>query len=98
MLVPHELTRRALGAGAGAVAGAALLPAAATARRPPAEGTVVLFPGDSITDGARNRAASAPNQPRAPRRRFPPPVASAALAPHPGRPHQVSHPGLLRND
>src|SRR5438034_944756 len=63
MMVSHELTRRDFVTAAGALAGAALLPASATAQRPPVEGTVILFQGDSITDGGRNRAASEPNQP-----------------------------------
>ena len=62
-MVSHELTRRDFVTAAGALAGAALLPASATAQRPPVEGTVILFQGDSITDGGRNRAASEPNQP-----------------------------------
>src|SRR5439155_17102109 len=83
MLVSHELTRRDFVTGAGALAAAVLLPAAATARRPPAEGTVVLFQGDSITDGGRNRAASEPNQPGGLGSSYPLLVASAALAAHP---------------
>src|SRR5439155_15483596 len=51
MLVSHELTRRDFVTAAGALAGPAPLPAAATAQRPPVEGTVILFQGDAITDG-----------------------------------------------
>src|SRR5438477_5159790 len=86
MLVSHELTRRDFVTAAGALAGAALLPAAAAAaRRSPAEGTVVLFQGDSITDGGRNRAAPEPNQPGALGTSYPLLVAAAALAAHPDR-------------
>src|SRR5256884_8332106 len=93
MLVSHELTRRDFVTGAGALAAAVLLPAAATARRPPAEGTVVLFQGDSITDGGRNRAASEPNQPGGLGSSYPLLVASAALAAPPHRALQVFNRG-----
>src|SRR5437879_13416335 len=93
MLVSHELTRRDFVTGAGALAAAVLPPAAATARRPPAEGTVVLFQGDSITDGGRNRAASEPNQPGGLGSSYPLLVASAALPPHPHRPLKSHHLG-----
>src|SRR5438046_5789683 len=85
MLVSHELTRRDFVTGAGALAAAVLMPAAATAPRPPAEGTFVLFQGASIPDGGRNRTASEPNQPRALGSTYPLLVASAALAAHPDR-------------
>ena len=93
----HELTRRDFVTAAGALAGAALLPAAATARRPPAEGTVVLFQGDSITDGGRNRAASEPNQPGALGSSYPLLVASAALAAHPDRALKFYNRGVSGN-
>src|SRR5438093_7139081 len=97
MLVPHERTRRDLGAGAGARPAAVPLPAAATARRPPAEGTVVLFQGDSITDGGRNRAASEPNQPAGLGSSYPLLVASAALAAHPDRALKFYNRGVSGN-
>src|SRR5436309_2523366 len=97
MLVSHELTRRDFVTGAGALAAAVLLPAAATARRPPAEGTVVLFQGDSITDGGRNRAASEPNQPGGLGSSYPLLVASAALAAHPDRALKFYNRGVSGN-
>ena len=93
----HELTRRDFVTGAGALAAAVLLPAAATARRPPAEGTVVLFQGDSITDGGRNRAASEPNQPGGLGSSYPLLVASAALAAHPDRALKFYNRGVSGN-
>src|SRR2546428_8443330 len=59
-----QLGRREFVTAASAIAGAALLPAVATAnRRParPADGTVVLFQGDSITDAGRDRNSAAAN-------------------------------------
>src|SRR6266516_3992446 len=58
--VSYELSRRDFVATAGALAGAALLPAATGDRTssPPADGTVVLFQGDSITDGGRDRGVT----------------------------------------
>src|SRR5437016_1616161 len=97
MLVSHELTRRDFVTAAGALAGAAFLPAAATVRRPPAEGTVVLFQGDSITDGGRNRAASEPNQPGALGTSYPLLVAAAALAAHPDRALRFYNRGVSGN-
>ena len=94
----HELTRRDFVTVAGALAGAALLPAAAAAaRRSPAEGTVVLFQGDSITDGGRNRAASEPNQPGALGTSYPLLVAAAALAAHPDRALRFYNRGVSGN-
>src|SRR2546426_2350887 len=52
-----QLGRREFVTAASAIAGAALLPAVATAnRRParPADGTVVLFQGDSITEDRKS--------------------------------------------
>src|SRR2546428_13665847 len=59
-----QLGRREFVTAASAIAGAALLPAVATAnRRParPADGTVVLFQGDSITHAGRDRNSAAAN-------------------------------------
>ncbi|HYT99710.1 MAG TPA: SGNH/GDSL hydrolase family protein [Gemmatimonadales bacterium] len=83
----YELSRRDFVATAGALAGAALLPAATGDRTssPPADGTVVLFQGDSITDGGRDRGVADANAPRALGAGYPLLVASAALAAHPDR-------------
>src|SRR2546430_8500466 len=59
-----HLTRRDFVTTASALAGAALLPAAAAAGRAPvgaADGSVVLFQGDSITDAGRDRGVADPN-------------------------------------
>jgi len=97
--VTHELTRRDFVTAAGALAGAALLPTAATAQRSRSrgEGTVVLFQGDSITDGGRNRAASEPNQPGALGTSYPLLVAAAALAAHPDRALRFYNRGVSGN-
>src|SRR5437867_8989397 len=83
-----HLTRRDFVTAASALAGAALLPAAATAGRAPAgstDGTVVLFQGDSITDAGRDRGVADPNSASALGSGYPLLVASAALAAHPDR-------------
>ena len=83
-----HFTRRDFVAAASALAGAALLPAAATVGRAPAgpiDGTVVLFQGDSITDAGRDRAVADPNAARALGSGYPLLAASAALAAHPDR-------------
>jgi lysophospholipase L1-like esterase len=85
-----HLTRRELVTAAGAVAGAALWPPAATAGGSgrvvrPAEGMVVLFQGDSITDGGRDRTVADPNLPGGLGSGYPLLVAAAALAAHPDR-------------
>src|SRR5438876_10441159 len=97
MLVSHELTRRDFVTAAGALARAARRPAAATGRRPPAEGTDGLFQGDSITDGGRNRAASEPKQPGALGTSYPLLVAAAALAAHPDRALRFYNRGVSGN-
>src|SRR2546428_12727216 len=82
-----QLGRREFVTAASAIAGAALLPAVATAnRRParPADGTVVLFQGDSITDAGRDRNSAAANVAGRPRPGGPPVVAPA---PAPGPSH-----------
>ena len=83
-----HLTRRDFVTAAIAVAGAALWPAAAMPERPairPADGTVVLFQGDSITDAGRDRAAADANAASALGSGYPLLVAAAALAAHPDR-------------
>ncbi len=71
---------------AGALIGASLLPSvvrAETSRRARAEGSVVLFQGDSITDSGRNRTNAAPNNAGALGTGYPLLVASAVLNEHP---------------
>jgi len=83
-----HFTRRDFMAAATAVTGAALWPAAKPADRTPtrpADGTVVLFQGDSITDAGRDRAMADPNAARALGSGYPLLAASAALAAHPDR-------------
>ncbi len=82
-----QLSRRDFVTAATALAGAALLPAAATAARRPAltDGTVIVFQGDSITDAGRDRGVADPNAARALGSGYPLLVASAALAAHPDR-------------
>ena len=95
-----DLTRRDFMAAASAVAGAALWPAAHIAHRAPArtaDGMVVLFQGDSITDAGRDRAASEPNAARALGSGYPLLVASAALAAHPDRALRFYNRGVSGN-
>src|SRR5207244_12313096 len=83
-----HLTRRDFVTAASALAGAALLPAAATAGRAPAgaaDGTVVLFQGDSITDAGRDRGVADPNSAGALGPGYPLLPAAAAL---PAPPHR----------
>src|ERR1700716_2645203 len=84
-----QFTRRDFVTPAGAAAGAAVGPAASaispSALTPPADGTVVLFQGDSITDAGRDRGVADPNAARALGSGYPLLVAAAALAAHPDR-------------
>jgi len=82
------MMRRDFVATATALAGAALRPTVAWADRPSvrtAEGMVVVFQGDSITDCGRNRTVADPNAPAALGTGYPLLVTSAALAAHPDR-------------
>lgn len=87
-----DLSRREFVTAAGALAGAALLPIVAEA-----EPTVVLFQGDSITDGGRDRNAVDPNQARALGAGYPLLVCAAALADHPGRALRFYNRGISGN-
>ncbi len=60
------------------------LPLGAVANQAPANGTVVLFQGDSITDAGRNRASADANSAGALGSGYPLLVASAVLAARPG--------------
>jgi len=79
------LTRRDfLSATAAALAASGI--ARVPGRRPrPADGLVVLFQGDSITDAGRDRQVSEPNLARGLGNGYPLLVAAAALAAHPDR-------------
>src|SRR2546426_5016618 len=78
-----HLTRRDFVTAASALAGAALLPTAAAAGRAlvgSADGSVVLFQGDSITDAGRDRGVADPNSAGALGSGYPLLAAAAALA------------------
>src|SRR3989454_9128662 len=95
-----HLTRRDFVTAASALAGAALLPAAATAGRAPvgaADGSVVLFQGDSITDCGRDRKLPDPNAASALGSGYPLLVAAAALAAHPDRALRFYNRGVSGN-
>src|SRR2546430_9562606 len=95
-----HLTRRDFVTTASALAGAALLPAAAAAGRAPvgaADGSVVLFQGDSITDAGRDRGVADPNSAGALGSGYPLLVASAALAAHPDRGLRFYNRGISGN-
>ncbi len=95
-----QLTRRDFVTTASALAGAALLPAAATTGRAPAgaaDGTVVLFQGDSITDAGRDRGVADPNSAGALGSGYPLLVAAAALAAHPDRALRFYNRGISGN-
>jgi len=78
------LTRRDFVSATAALAAAGVAPV--SWRRPPrAEGLVVLFQGDSITDAGRDRQVSEPNLARGLGSGYPLLVAAAALAAHPDR-------------
>lgn len=61
------------------------------------EGTVILFQGDSITDGGRNRSATGPNNPGGLGTGYPVLIASAALLEHPDRDLKFYNRGISGN-
>ena len=96
----HDVTRREfVTTTAGALAGSALLPSTPAVVRPtpPADGTVVLFQGDSITDAGRDRAVADPNAARALGSGYPLLVAAAALAAHADRALRFYNRGVSGN-
>jgi lysophospholipase L1-like esterase len=100
MRTTHDVTRREfVTATASALAGSALLPSTPAVARPtpPADGTVVLFQGDSITDAGRDRAVADPNAARALGSGYPLLAASAALAAHPDRGLRFYNRGISGN-
>jgi len=76
------ITRRDFVTTSAAIASATLLPPMLTT---PADGTTILFQGDSITDAGRDRSVLDANSARALGSGYPLLVASAALAAHPDR-------------
>jgi len=103
----RDCKRRDFVAAAGALAGATLWPAPAPASAAPASGrrwltrpadaTVVLFQGDSITDSGRDRTVADPNSARALGSGYPLLVASAALAAYPDRGLRFYNRGISGN-
>ena len=82
--ISRDITRRDFVAAAATLAAASQLPIAAVTNQAPANGTVVLFQGDSITDAGRNRASADANSAGALGSGYPLLVASAVLAARPG--------------
>ena len=78
------MSRRDFVAAAATAAAASQLPIGAVTNQAPANGTVVLFQGDSITDAGRNRASTDANSAGALGSGYPLLVASAVLAARPG--------------
>jgi lysophospholipase L1-like esterase len=104
MSMTHDVTRREfVTATAGAFAGSALWPAAAAVERPsapatpPADATVVLFQGDSITDSGRDRSKAEANVASALGTGYPLLVASAVLAARPDRGLKFYNRGISGN-
>ena len=91
-----ELTRRDFIGATTALVGAARWPApgTASAQKP---GPVMLFQGDSVTDGGRDRAAAEPNTASGLGTGYPLLVASAALAAHPDRGYRFYNRGISGN-
>src|SRR5438552_15147821 len=88
----NQLGRREFVTAAGAFAGAALLPAVATADRLPAplaDATVILFQGSSIPHAGRDRTRAQANVPRGLGTVHPLFAAAVALAGHPPRAVQL---------
>ena len=82
--ISRDITRRDFVAAAATLAAASQLPIGAVTNQAPANGTVVLFQGDSITDAGRNRASADANSAGALGSGYPLLVASAVLAARPG--------------
>src|SRR2546422_1776415 len=101
----RDFKRRDFVAAAGALAGATLWPAPAPAASAsghrwltqPADATVVLFQGDSITDSGRDRTVADTNSARALGSGYPLLVASAALAAYPDRGLRFYNRGISGN-
>jgi lysophospholipase L1-like esterase len=100
MRMTHEVTRRDfVTATVGALAGAADLPSTLVVwgPTPPADDTVVLFQGDSITDCGRDRTRPDPNAASALGSGYPLLAAAAELAAHPDRALRFYNRGVSGN-
>src|SRR6266516_3179853 len=90
------LTRRDFVSATAALAASSVAPV--SLRRPPrADGLVVLFQGDSITDAGRDRQVSEPNLARGLGSGYPLLVSAAALAAHPDRALRLYNRGVSGN-
>ncbi|GAC1514658.1 MAG: SGNH/GDSL hydrolase family protein [Gemmatimonadaceae bacterium] len=101
---PENLTRREFVATGGATLGGVLLGCAPSASAsvpvpapPPRAATIVLFQGDSITDGGRSRTATGANKAATLGNGYPLLVAAAALRAHPQRGLQFFNRGISGN-
>jgi len=79
------------------MAAASQLPSGAVPNQAPANGTVVLFQGDSITDAGRNRASADANSAGALGSGYPLLVTSAVLAARPGAALRFYNRGISGN-
>ena len=91
------MTRRDFVAAAATMAAASQLPSGAVPNQAPANGTVVLFQGDSITDAGRNRASADANSAGALGSGYPLLVTSAVLAARPGAALRFYNRGISGN-
>jgi len=91
------MTRRDFVAAAATMAAASQLPIGAVTNQAPANGTVVLFQGDSITDAGRNRASADANSAGALGSGYPLLVTSAVLAARPGAALRFYNRGISGN-
>ncbi|MEQ8768514.1 MAG: SGNH/GDSL hydrolase family protein [Planctomycetota bacterium] len=87
----------AAGAGLALASGLQAETSAASSRRAPLEGEVILFQGDSITDAGRDRNRGGANDPRAFGFGYPFVAGSELLAAHPGKKLQVYNRGISGN-
>src|SRR5258708_39748311 len=95
--ISREMSRRDFVAAAATAAAASQLPIGAVTTQAPANGTVVLFQGDSITDAGRNRASADANSAGALGSGYPLLVASAVLAARPGGALRLYNRGISGN-
>jgi lysophospholipase L1-like esterase len=91
------MTRRDFIAAAATMTAASQLPIGAVTNQAPANGTVVLFQGDSITDAGRNRASADANSAGALGSGYPLLVTSAVLAARPGAALRFYNRGISGN-
>ena len=91
------MKRRDFVAAAATMAAASQLPIGAVTNQAPANGTVVLFQGDSITDAGRNRASADANSAGALGSGYPLLVTAAVLAARPGATLRFYNRGISGN-